>query len=220
MKKILHILTFMAALYALIVVTLSIMYIFVPPISTLMLTRWVTLEKVHYTPVSLSRVSPALVRMVMRAEDSQFCVHHGVDWHSLGHTIEDATEDGPTRGASTIAMQVTKNLFLWPQQSYIRKAIEIPMAMYLSALWSKKRMMENYLSIAEWGNGIFGIEAASQNYFHKSARALSWSQAAFLAAALPNPRQRNPNNPSAYHLRYATNLMKWGKEDMDMSCLH
>jgi monofunctional biosynthetic peptidoglycan transglycosylase len=116
-------------------------------------------------------------------------------------------------------MQVTKNLFLWPQQSYIRKAIEIPLAMFLNALWSKTRMLEIYLSIAEWGKGIYGAEAASQTYFHKPASALSQEEAALLAAALPNPKHRNPAHPSAYHVRYADNLLKGANGDINMSCL-
>lgn len=219
MKKILHILKSVFVVYCGIVLALSILYMFVPPVSMLMLGQWASLEKISYKPVALNRVSPELVRMVIRAEDSNFCTHYGVDWSSLGQTIEDAAKDGPTRGASTIPMQVTKNLFLWQQQSYIRKAIEIPFAIILNTLWSKKRMMEVYLSIAEWGDGIYGVEAASQAYFHKPASALNRTEASLLAAALPSPKRRNPNHPSDYYASYAGNLMKWANADVDMSCL-
>ena len=220
MKKILKILATIVIAYSIIVMLLSILYIFAPPVSTLMLARWITLQHVAYTPVPLRSISHSLVRMVIRAEDSKFCNHHGIDWNSLEHTIEDAaTEDGPSRGASTIPMQVTKNLFLWPHHSYVRKAAEIPLAMALNILWSKSRMIEVYLSVAQWGNGIFGAEAAAQAYFHKPASKLTQGEAALLAAALPNPTRRNPAHPSAYHSRYANILLKSAGENMDMSCL-
>jgi monofunctional glycosyltransferase len=218
-QKILRVLATVFAAYGALVLALSILYMFVPPVSMLMLGRWATLESVTYKPVALKRVNPELVRMVIRAEDSNFCSHYGVDWSSLGQTIEDAATDGPTRGASTISMQVTKNLFLWQQPSYIRKAIEIPLAMILDLLWSKSRMMEVYLSIAEWGEGIYGVEAAAQAYFHKPASALTRAEAALLAAALPSPKRRHPKRPSDYYARYAGNLMKWANADVDMSCL-
>ena len=205
--------------YITLVVALSLLYLFVPPVSTLMLARWAMLKRVEYVPVPLVRISPHLVRTVLRAEDSRFCMHHGVDWHSLEQVVEDAADDGPMRGASTLPMQVSKNLFLWPQQSYIRKALEIPMSMALDALWPKARMLEVYLSIAEWGQGIYGAEAAAQAYFHKPASALNREEAALLAAALPNPRTRNPAHPSSYHVRYAGILMRGANEDVNMDCL-
>lgn len=220
MKKLLKILTTILAGYAGLVLLLSVFYLAVPPVSTLMLAHWATLRSVKYIPVPLSSISPHLIRTVIRAEDSKFCTHYGVDWHSMARTIEDADNDGPTRGASTISMQVTKNLFLWPQQSYIRKAIEIPLATALDTLWPKSRMMEIYLSIAEWGNGIYGAEAASQTYFNKSASALTPYEAALLAAALPSPKRRNPAHPSTYHARHAANLQKSSGADIDTSCLH
>jgi len=137
----------------------------------------------------------------------------------MRQTIGETDANGPPRGASTIPMQVSKNLFLWPQQSYIRKAVELPVTLFLSAIWSKSHMLEIYLSVAEWGNGIYGAEAAAQKYFNKPARNLNPHEAALLAAALPNPKQRNPNHPSGYHARYAANLLKWANGDVDMSCL-
>ncbi|MBY0406804.1 MAG: monofunctional biosynthetic peptidoglycan transglycosylase, partial [Rickettsiales bacterium] len=219
MKKPLRILATLIASYGVLVMLLSIVYLFAPPVSTLMLARWATLQKVTYTPVPLKRISPHLVRMVMRAEDSRFCSHYGIDWNSLEQTVEDVVADRRVRGASTISMQVTKNLFLWPQQSYFRKTLEIPLALYLNAIWPKARMMEIYLSIAEWGPGIYGAEAAAQTYFHKPASKLTPAEAGLLAAALPNPKRRKPNHPSSYHSLYAKNLQKWANHDVDMSCL-
>ncbi|NBO19444.1 MAG: monofunctional biosynthetic peptidoglycan transglycosylase, partial [Proteobacteria bacterium] len=190
MKKFLHIVLACCTAYGMLVVLLSVLYFFVPPVSTLMLARWASLQKVTYMPVPLSRISPHLLRSVVRAEDSRFCSHHGIDWNSLEQTVEDNIADRRKRGGSTIPMQVTKNLFLWPQPSYIRKAIEIPVAIFLNTIWPKSRMMEVYLSVAEWGTGIYGAEAAAKTYFHKHASELTAGEAALLAAALPNPRRR------------------------------
>ena len=218
-KKLLRILSYGIAGYCMLVLLLSLIYLAVPPVSTLMLARWATWQKVTYAPVPLSGISPHLIRMVLLAEDSRFCTHYGVNWGSMEKTIEDAAARKRTRGASTIPMQVTKNIFLWPQHSYIRKTIEIPLAMALNAFWPKRRMLEVYLSIAEWGDGIYGAEAASQTYFHKSAGKLSQYEAALLTAALPSPKRRNPTNPSAYQAQYTNNLLRRTDEDIDLSCL-
>lgn len=175
-----------------------------PPISTLMLGRWVTLQGADRQWVRLNRISFPVMRSVIAAEDGKFCSHHGVDWQALQGAVEQAVDDGDNaHGASTITMQVVKNLFLWPGRSYIRKGLEVPMAIGLDAIWSKRRIMEAYLNIAEFGDGVFGIEAASRHYFGKSASALSPREAALLAATLPNPAQRNPSQPSEYMNGYA-----------------
>jgi len=186
-------------LWAAAVFWLGLLYWAVPPVSTLMLGRWLTLQPVTRDYVSLDSISPHLPLAVMTSEDSRFCDHHGVDWSALREVVEDADEDGPSRGASTIPMQAAKNLFLWPSRSYIRKGLEIPVALYLDLIWPKRRMMEIYLNIAEWGEGVFGAEAAAQKYFRKSARNLTRMEAALLAKALPNPLARNPARPTARH---------------------
>jgi monofunctional biosynthetic peptidoglycan transglycosylase len=104
-------------------------------------------------------------------------------------------------------MQAAKNLFLWPSRSYIRKGLEIPVALYIDLVWSKRRMMENYLNMAEWGEGIFGAEAAAQHHFRKPARALTRTEAALLATALPNPVRRNAGRPNARHRALAARLL-------------
>jgi monofunctional glycosyltransferase len=192
------------ALYIATVLILGLAYRFVPPVSTLMVGRWVTLRGATRVAVPLDQVSPAVPLAVASSEDARFCLHRGVDWDVLQEVIED--EDGPSRGASTIPMQVAKNLFLWPGRSYLRKAIEIPVALYLDAIWPKRRMMENYLNIAEWGVGVFGVEAAAQRYFGRPARDLTRLQAALLVTALPNPRLRNPARPSPRHRNLANRL--------------
>lgn len=186
---------------------LGLLYWAVPPVSSLMLGRWLSLQPAEREFVSLDEISPALPLAVMTSEDSRFCDHHGVDWDALRDVVEAADEDGPSRGASTIPMQTAKNLFLWPSRSYIRKGLELPVALYLDLIWSKRKMMENYLNIVEWGEGVFGAEAAAQKYFRKSARNLSRREAALLATALPNPLVRNPGRPRPRHQALAVRLM-------------
>jgi monofunctional biosynthetic peptidoglycan transglycosylase len=193
------------ALYVAAVLVLGLAYRFVPPVSTLMLARWATFQGAARTAVPLDQVAAAVPLAVVTAEDSRFCQHWGVDWEALREVVED--EDGPRRGASTVPMQVAKNLFLWPGRSYLRKALELPIALYLDLVWPKRRMMENYLNIAEWGPGVFGVEAAARRHFGKSARDLSRQQAALLVTALPNPKLRNAGHPSPRHRNLANRLL-------------
>jgi monofunctional biosynthetic peptidoglycan transglycosylase len=171
-----------------------------------MMGRWMTLQGVERDFVGLDEISPHLPLAVMTAEDSRFCEHNGVDWVAIREVVEDADEDGPARGASTIPMQVAKNLFLWPSRSYLRKGLELPVALYLDRIWSKRQMMEVYLNVAEWGEGVFGAEAAAQKYFRKPAKNLTRQEAALLARALPNPLVRNPAKPSNRHRALAGQL--------------
>lgn len=168
---------------------------FVPVVSTLMLGRWVTFQPVTRDWVPLSAISPTLARAVIASEDQRFCSHWGVDFVELQAVLED--EDGPGRGASTITMQVAKNIYLWPGRSYIRKGLEIPLALLIDLAWGKTRVMEVYLNVAEWGEGLFGAEAAAQHYFRKSALALTAGEAARLASVLPNPIRRDAARASA-----------------------
>lgn len=185
---------------------LMILWRFAPPVSTLMLARYVTGRPVVRDYASLDRISPALVASVVMSEDAKFCRHHGVDWDALGEVLDD--EDGPSRGASTITMQVVKNLFLWPARSAIRKAVEIPLALVLDIVWPKRRIMEVYLNIAEWGpDGVFGAEAAARADFRRTAATLTHHQAALMAAALPNPILRRPQRPTRAQARHARRVM-------------
>lgn len=171
-----------------------ILYRFVPVPSTLMLGRWLTLRPVEREWVPLERISPNLIRAVIASEDQRFCSHNGVDWIELNAVLDD--EDGPSRGASTLTMQTAKNVFLWPGRSYVRKGLEIPLALAIDLAWGKRRTMEVYLNVAEWGEGLFGAEAAAQRYFGKPASKLTPAEAARLAGALPNPLLRNPARPN------------------------
>jgi monofunctional biosynthetic peptidoglycan transglycosylase len=186
-----------ALLLALIPFVLVPVYSFVNPVSTVMLARWATGKPVIRKWKPLNEISPNLVRAVVAAEDARYCSHHGVDWVEVNHAIDDADDLGDLRGASTIPMQTAKNLFLWPGRQYIRKAIEVPIAYYMSLIWTKRRLIEIYLNIAEWGpNGEFGAEAAAQHAFRKSAKSLHAGEAALLAAVLPNPGRRDAAHPS------------------------
>jgi monofunctional biosynthetic peptidoglycan transglycosylase len=171
-----------------------LLYAFIPVPSTLMIGRWLTLQPVERRWVPLTEISPNLIRAVIAAEDQRYCSHRGVDWVELNAVMED--EDGPSRGASTLTMQTAKNVFLWPGRSYVRKALEIPLAMAIDFAWGKPRVVEVYLNVAEWGEGLYGADAAAQRYFGKPAARLSPAEAARLAAALPNPLLRNPARPS------------------------
>ncbi len=182
------------AVLAVLTLVLALVYSAVTPPSTLMLGRWLTLQPVERVAVPLSQIAPALPLAVLSSEDQRFCLDHGVDFGALRDVVED--DDARARGASTIAMQTVKNVFLWPGRSYIRKAMEIPLALALDALWGKRRMMEIYLNVAEWGDGIYGAQAASRHWFRKDARDLTRSEAALLAAVLPNPILRSAGRPS------------------------
>ncbi len=168
---------------------------FVHPVSTLMIGDLALLKGYDRRWVSFDDISPVLVQSVMMSEDGQFCAHNGVDWTQMRGVVDDAMKGVPTRGASTISMQTSKNLFLWNGRSFLRKALEIPLAMASDLVWSKRRMMELYLNIAEWGPGIYGIEAAARYHFKVPASKLSRRQAALLAVSLPNPYTRIASKP-------------------------
>jgi monofunctional glycosyltransferase len=172
-----------------------------PMPSTLMLARYATGNSVDRQWTPLERISPHLVNAVVGAEDQRFCQHWGVDFDALRDVLED--EEGPSRGASTLTMQTVKNVYLWHGPSYVRKAIEIPLALVVDTLWGKRRVMEVYLNVAEWGPGVFGAEAAARSYFKVGAEQLTPAQAARLAAALPNPVTRAPTAATRHSRRVA-----------------
>jgi monofunctional biosynthetic peptidoglycan transglycosylase len=168
------------------------------PVSTLMLWRHLTGQRVARTWVPLSAIAPVLPRSVMAAEDAKFCIHHGIDFGELRAAFRDADDFSDMRGGSTIAQQAAKNLFLWPGRSVVRKVLEFPLALWLDLVLGKRRLMEIYLNIAEWGpNGEFGAEQGARHAFGKSARDVTAREAALLASILPNPRVRNAARPSA-----------------------
>ncbi len=178
---------------------LLLAYRFLPvPITPLMLIRLVQGEGLDKTWVPLEAIAPALPQAVIAAEDNRFCEHAGFDWKELGGQIDAALAGGRARGASTITMQTAKNLFLWPGRDLARKALEAWFTPQLELLWPKRRIIEVYLNIAEFGPGIYGAEAAARTYFDKSARDLGKREAALLAAILPRPRSWSPARPTKY----------------------
>jgi monofunctional biosynthetic peptidoglycan transglycosylase len=177
-----------------------------PPASTLILGQRLAGTPITQRWVPLERISPNLITAVVLSEDSAFCRHRGVDWGELKEAIESAN-DGIARGGSTISMQVVKNLFLWPSRNYVRKALEIPLTYVIEAAWSKQRILEIYLNIAEWGPGIFGAEAAARYHFRKPASTLNPREAALLAVSLPNPFDRQAGRPGPGTARLADNLL-------------
>ena len=190
--------------YLALVLALLVVYRFVdPPASTLMLFQGLTGTEIRREWVDLQDVSPHLVRAVLVAEDGRFCEHRGIDLAAMEEAIEKAA-DGVPRGASTISMQVIKNLFLWQSKSYVRKVLELPLTLLMEVLWPKSRILEIYLNIAEWGPGVFGAEAAAQYHFSKPASKLGEREAAQLAASLPNPMIRDAGDPGPRTARKAS----------------
>jgi monofunctional glycosyltransferase len=186
------------AVLALWPIVMTLVYAVVPPpVSNVMIFRLFTGNGLHKDWVSFDQMSPNLARAVIASEDARFCEHHGVDWAEVQGVVEDAFDDeGPVRGASTISMQAAKNLFLWDGRSFLRKGLELPSAMWMDLIWSKRRMLEVYLNIVEWGPGIYGAEAAARFHFNKPASKLTRREAALLAAVLPNPIKRKAGKPS------------------------
>jgi monofunctional biosynthetic peptidoglycan transglycosylase len=205
-KKIAKIAVGVAAVWLTAIVVLIFAYRFIdPPLSSLMVQQRLSGQEITQDWVPLELISNNVVRAVMLSEDGRFCQHSGVDFEEMQNAIERAG-DGTPRGASTISMQVIKNLFLWPSRSYVRKVIEIPMTWLMELVWPKARIMEVYLNIAEWGPGIFGVEAASQFHFNKSANRLNEREAARLAVALPNPMLRDAGDPGPKTRRLASDI--------------
>jgi monofunctional glycosyltransferase len=187
-------------------VGLVALYAVVAPVSTLMLGRTLEGKSTERIYVRLKNIAPAAVAAVIASEDARFCENDGVEWGALSEVVNEADEDGPRRGASTITMQTAKNLFLWPGRSVIRKGVEIGMALVLGKVWSKARTIEVYLNIAEWGDGLFGIEAAARHYFRKGASQLDAREGALLATSLPNPLKRDPAHPTPFQRRLAASV--------------
>jgi monofunctional biosynthetic peptidoglycan transglycosylase len=199
---------------------LTLVYAVVPPVSTLMIGRWLTFQPVTRDWVPLEEISPSLPRAVITAEDARFCEHGGVDWNAIRDVLEASDDGVPARGASTISMQTAKNLFLWPGAAYLRKPIEIVLATWIDLVWTKRRTIEVYLNIAEWGpDGTFGAEAGARRAFGKAASDLGPRESALMAAALPNPVTRNPGRPTRAQSRWAGTVAARAQSDEHLGCL-
>lgn len=171
-------------------------YRVIQPVSTLMLWRWATGVRVVRIVLPIPRIAPALPLAVIAAEDARYCAHRGIDLRQLREALEEADDISEARGGSTITQQTAKNLFLWPGRSVVRKVLELPLALWIDLVLPKRRVLEIYLNIAEWGpNGEFGAEAGARAAFGKSARDLTAYEAALLASVLPNPLRRSARQP-------------------------
>jgi len=178
-------------------------YLPIPFTSLMIIRTWEQYksdEKVVWnkTWVPLTEISPNLIEAVVASEDQRYLNHNGFDFEEIRKAQKENKTGKRIRGASTISQQTAKNAFLWPKRSYIRKSFEAWFTLWIELIWGKKRIMEVYLNVIEFGNGIYGCEAASQYFFKKPASKLTKKEAALLAAVLPHPLKSNPKNPSSY----------------------
>lgn len=193
-------LTILAIAVGLPVLLVAVYRIVPPPVTPLMLLRDAPIDRRW---VALDAIAPALPQAVIAAEDNLFCRHWGIDWASLSAAVEAYSDGERAGGGSTITMQTAKNLFLWPDRNPLRKVLEFPLTLLIEALWPKRRILEVYLNIVEWGDGIYGAEAAAHHHFGKSAASLSNREAALLAAVLPSPLRWSAGRPGDYARRRA-----------------
>ena len=200
--------------------------VFNPPLTPLMVQRFFqqssdSKRKVHFERdyVSLDKIDPDLITAVVYAEDGLFMYHHGFEVKQMKQAYKENKKGKRFRGASTISQQTAKNVFLPHSRTMLRKAAEAYYTVLIEAVWGKRRIMEAYLNVVEFGDGIYGAEAASRHYFGHSAEKLSRTEAAQLAATLSSPLKRNPANQTAFFKRQ-TNTIKqrfsWGAVDINM----
>ena len=196
LRRALRVGLFALLIFILLPYVLTPLYLVVRPVSTPMLWRYLTGQPVDRIYRPLGDIAPALPRTVIASEDARFCLHRGVDWRGLRELLNEAEDFDDLRGGSTITQQAAKNLFLWSGRSFVRKALELPLSLWIDLILGKRRVMEIYLNIAEWGpNGQFGAEAGSRRAFNKPANDLTAHEAALMAAMLPNPRKRDAQKP-------------------------
>ncbi|HEY4471022.1 MAG TPA: monofunctional biosynthetic peptidoglycan transglycosylase [Stellaceae bacterium] len=180
-----------------------------PPVTPLMLLRLAEGYGMQKSWRPLDDISPALIRAVMASEDQRFCRHFGFDWSAIEAAWQQyQSGEGELLGASTISMQTAKNVFLWPARNWLRKAPEAYFTALIELAWSKRRIIEVYLNIVEWGPGIYGAEAAAEHYFHKPAARLSATEAARLAAVLPDPLDRSASRPDGEVLERSAFILR------------
>jgi monofunctional biosynthetic peptidoglycan transglycosylase len=188
-----------AALFVLISVSWAALYAWLPvPITPLMVIRLFEGYGFSKDWVSYDRISPNLPRAAIAAEDSGFCAHHGFEWEAIENAWNRNQKSRRIRGGSTISNQTAKNAFLWPDRTYIRKAIEFYFTGLIELMWGKKRILEVYLNVVEFGPGVYGAEAAAQRYFKKPASGLTRQEAALLVAVLPSPLKWSVAKPGPY----------------------
>lgn len=197
-----------------------------PPITITMISNWFSLlgtdKKFHKTWADYDEISQHSKLAVLASEDQLFPDHNGFDFKSIEKAMKHNQKSKKIRGASTISQQVAKNVFLWQGRSWLRKGLEVYFTFMIEKLWGKQRILEMYLNVAQMGDGIYGIEAASQQYYQKSAASLNREQAAMIAACLPNPVKYTVNPPAritAWRQRRILLQMRFLAGDPDISAL-
>jgi monofunctional biosynthetic peptidoglycan transglycosylase len=194
----------------------ALLYRFVnPPITPLMVIRYLESDgksrRILKTWKDYDAISESMALAVVASEDQKFFEHHGFDFNAIQAAAINNISDDRLKGASTITQQVAKNVFLWPERSWLRKGAEAYFTVLIETFWSKTRILEVYLNVVEMGKGIYGAEVASRTYFGKPASKLTKDEAALLAAILPSPRRMSPINPSSY----VNKRQQWIREQMD-----
>jgi monofunctional biosynthetic peptidoglycan transglycosylase len=179
-----------------------------PPTTLLIESERRRLGEIRREWRDLDAISPHLARAVVAAEDARFCLHRGFDFDAIAAARAEAAAGGRVRGASTISQQTAKNAFLWPASTWTRKALEAGFTVLIETFWGKRRIMEVYLNVAEFGEGVFGAEAAARRWFGKGAEALTAGEAARLAAILPSPRKRDAARPGRALQRRAQSIAR------------
>lgn len=198
--------------------TIVLLYRFIPAPYTPLMVWKSTLSFFHNEPISISKkwvpieqIARPMQQAVVKAEDAKFYNHKGFDFEAIEKAMKYNKTHKKQKGASTISQQTAKNVFLWPSRSWIRKGMEVYFTVLIENLWSKNRILEMYLNVIELGPGVYGVEAASQKYFHKKAKNLTRAEAALIASVLPNPIKFKINKPSAYILRRQRKIMGRGE---------
>ena len=204
------------AFYGFVIISLFLLRWVNPPVTAVQMERriasWTESDPYtkHYVFVPLGRISPNLQHAVIAAEDARFFQHHGFDWPEIGSAIQEDIEGRRQRGASTITQQLLRNLFLSTNRSIVRKGIEFSIVPLTEGILSKRRILELYLNVIEWGRGIYGAEAASRYYFSIPAQRLSRDQAIALASVLPAPLRRKPGHVRLYPARISEHMRQMG----------
>lgn len=200
------------ALSAVVLGAIGALRFFDPPGSMLMSLRAREGVAIRHEWTPLEAIAPEVIRAVVVHEDPRICIHWGVDWTRIRSAVRTA-EDGAPEDTSTIAMQTVKNLVLWPERSYLRKTLEIPLAYAMTLVLPRRRIVEIYLNVAEWAPGVFGIGAAARHHFTKAPADLTPREAALLAAALPNPHVRNAGRPGPRTRALARSISEMAREN-------
>lgn len=193
-----------------------------PPTSAVMLRDRLAGARIQYQWIPIGRISDNLVRAVIASEDSRFCSHYGVDLREMRRAMQALDRDGigAVRGASTITMQVAKNLFLWTDRSLLRKGLEMAITPIIELAWPKRRIMEVYLNIAQWGPGVFGVSAAARYHFKHDPIEITINEAALMTAALPAPSLRRAGAAGAHTRRIAARVKRrMQPSNVDAACV-